>query len=330
MEIGIKIDSANTVICKKGVDVVLNEPSYIAFSHTVKGKIQVLHVGNEAYNLQDKGIEDITIAQPFLNGRVAHSELARLYIKNTLKKLQATRTTHALFTIPCSLTNDELNTLKTAIYTGGIHEAIFVPTSVACAVGMGFDPLAGDACLSVCLCEDGTEIAAIHGSSIVAGGTIKDGATSITNIIKAEFRRRYSLDISIKEARRVRIAVQSLLSNDTSQVVVKGNDVVSNFPREIVFKASECFEIIKPVFIKIANAIKNVLAQIPYEVLQQIVLGNILISGELSSVTGLLEFLTEQLQLQVVVSQATLNAQVQGIIRMLGNPDIARRVADSN
>ena len=74
-DIGIDLGTANTLVYVKGRGIVLNEPSVVAMAQ-VRGKTQVLAVGEEAKVMLGKTPGNIQAIRPMADGVIADFEVA--------------------------------------------------------------------------------------------------------------------------------------------------------------------------------------------------------------------------------------------------------------
>ena len=103
----IDLGTANTVVYVKGRGIVLNEPSVVAIAN-VRGKRQVLAVGEEAKLMIGRTPGHIQAIRPLRDGVIADFEVTEEMIKHFIRKVHAARrTTHRRScglgrVIPCS------------------------------------------------------------------------------------------------------------------------------------------------------------------------------------------------------------------------------------
>jgi rod shape-determining protein MreB len=86
----IDLGTANTVIYVKGRGIVLNEPSVVAIS-SVKGKRQVLAVGEEAKLMVGRTPGNIQAIRPLRDGVIADFEVTEELIKHFIRKVHHRR-----------------------------------------------------------------------------------------------------------------------------------------------------------------------------------------------------------------------------------------------
>ena len=85
-DIGIDLGTANTLVYVKGRGIVLDEPSVVAMA-VVRGKSQVLSVGEEAKVMLGKTPGNIQAIRPMADGVIADFEIAEEMIKHFIRKV---------------------------------------------------------------------------------------------------------------------------------------------------------------------------------------------------------------------------------------------------
>src|ERR1700744_2912590 len=85
-DIAIDLGTANTLIYVKGRGIVLNEPSVVALAE-IKGRKQILAVGNEAKQMLGRPPGNIKAIRPLRDGVIADFEVAEEMIKHFIRKV---------------------------------------------------------------------------------------------------------------------------------------------------------------------------------------------------------------------------------------------------
>ncbi len=83
-DMAIDLGTANTLVYVKGRGIVLNEPSVVAFAD-VRGKRQVLAVGDEAKMMLGRTPGNIQAIRPLRDGVIADFEVAEEMIKHFIR-----------------------------------------------------------------------------------------------------------------------------------------------------------------------------------------------------------------------------------------------------
>ena len=89
-DMAIDLGTANTLVYVKGRGIVLNEPSVVAIAE-VKGKKQVLAVGDEAKMMLGRTPGNIQAIRPLRDGVIADFEVAEEMIKHFIRKVHNRR-----------------------------------------------------------------------------------------------------------------------------------------------------------------------------------------------------------------------------------------------
>src|SRR5688500_14096595 len=84
-DMAIDLGTANTLVYVKGRGIVLNEPSVVAIAN-IRGKKQVLAVGDEAKQMLGRTPGNITAIRPLRDGVIADFEVAEEMIKHFIRK----------------------------------------------------------------------------------------------------------------------------------------------------------------------------------------------------------------------------------------------------
>src|SRR2546428_13054120 len=84
-DMAIDLGTANTLVYVKGRGIVLNEPSVVAIA-SVKGRRQVLAVGEEAKLMLGRTPSSIQAIRPLREGVIADFDVAEEMIKHFIRK----------------------------------------------------------------------------------------------------------------------------------------------------------------------------------------------------------------------------------------------------
>ena len=105
-DMAIDLGTANTLVYVKGRGIVLNEPSVVAIAE-VKGKKQVLAVGDEAKLMLGRTPGNIQAIRPLRDGVIADFDVAEEMIKHFIRKVHNRRsfaTPQVIVCVPSSCT----------------------------------------------------------------------------------------------------------------------------------------------------------------------------------------------------------------------------------
>ena len=99
-DMAIDLGTANTLVYVKGKGIVLNEPSVVALQD-VKGKKQVLAVGEEAKMMLGRTPGNVTAIRPLRDGVIADFEVAEEMIKYFIRKVHNRRSFASPLVVVC-------------------------------------------------------------------------------------------------------------------------------------------------------------------------------------------------------------------------------------
>ena len=89
-DMAIDLGTANTLVYVSGQGIVLNEPSVVAMAD-IKGKNQVLAVGDEAKQMLGRTPGNIQAIRPLRDGVIADFDVAEEMIKHFIRKVHNRR-----------------------------------------------------------------------------------------------------------------------------------------------------------------------------------------------------------------------------------------------
>ncbi len=123
-----------------------------------------------------------------------------------------------------------------------------------------------------------------------------------------------------KTAEETKIALASVEERgEPKEVVVRGRDVVTGLPREVVITDGDIREAISGSINSIVEAVRDVIEATPPEVLSDVMQRGMYISGGGALIPGVSDLLEEVLKLPAVVVPDPLRAVVRGAGMVLEN-----------
>src|SRR3978361_1407173 len=142
-DIAIDLGTANTLVYVKGRGIVLNEPSVVALLE-VKGRKQVLAVGNEAKQMLGRTPGNIQAIRPLRDGVIADFEAPEEMIKHSIRKVHTRRSFASplvIVCVPSGSTAVERRAIQESAESAGARTGLLIEEPTAAAVG-GRPPVA--------------------------------------------------------------------------------------------------------------------------------------------------------------------------------------------
>ena len=168
-----------------------------------------------------------------------------------------------------------------------------------------------------------TDIAVISLSGIVTAKNLRVAGDKLNSDIVSYIRDQFKVLIGEKTAEDVKIALAAIRSGaEVKETVVRGRDVVTGLPREVIITESDIRDAISHSIDAIIEAVRDVLEKTPPEVLADVMQRGIYLTGGGALIPGVSELLEEVLRVPVIVVPEPLTSVVRGIGMVLENFDL--------
>jgi rod shape-determining protein MreB and related proteins len=173
-----------------------------------------------------------------------------------------------------------------------------------------------------------TNVAVVANGTIVHANAERIGSSDIDAAIMDRLRRYRGLSIGIPTAERLKTELGSAIAPvDAAQsITVKGRDVQTGSPGAIDVTAEEVYGVTQIVLRKIAEAVRETLADLPPEVAADLHDRGLILTGGGSLLKGLDDYLKAETRLDVRVADEPRFATVRGLSQLFDEPLLLRRV----
>src|SRR4051795_3636921 len=138
-DMAIDLGTANTLVYVKGRGIVPNEPSVVAIAE-VKGKKQVLAVGDETKLMLGRTPGNNTAIRPLRDGVIADFEVAEEMIKHFIRKVHNRRSFASprwIVCAPSGSTGVERRAIQESALSAGSRRLFLIEEPMAAAIGAG-------------------------------------------------------------------------------------------------------------------------------------------------------------------------------------------------
>lgn len=328
-KIGIDLGTANTLVySNKGI--VLNEPSIVAIDTKTR---EVIAVGTEAKHMIGRTPESITTIRPLKEGVIADFDITTEMLKHVLKKTSrklgySMRKPTVVICTPSGSTDVERRAIMQAITNYGIKDVHLIEEPIAAAIGAGLaveEPLANAV---VDIGGGTTEIGIISLGGVVYSNAIKIGGNNLDDSIINFIRKKHNILIGERSAEQLKIEIGNTYKDHVEEKMeVRGRHMVTGLPETIEISSREIFQAIEPSLEKIIETIKHALENCPPELSGDIVDHGIVLTGGGASLSGLSEWLIEELKVPIHIADSPLESVAIGTGRSL---DIIQKLEKAN
>ena len=325
--LAIDIGTANTVIYQSNNGIVLNEPSIVCVN-TDNGEI--LSVGHEARKMVGRTPAHIVSIKPLKDGVVADFETAQKMLRMFMGMVGIRRIFAKpiiVVAVPPVVTSVEHRAIKDAAYAAGAKKVYIMEEPMAAAIGAGLPIQEPVGSMIVDIGGGTTDVAVISLGGIVTSRSVRIGGdafdAAIVNYIKSE----YNLLIGERTAEEVKMAIGSAAKlSGESDARIRGRDLVSGLPKDLMVTPKEIREAIEDQLVKIISAIKATLDETPPDLVADLSRTGIVLAGGGALLKGLSERLTKETGMPVRVAEDPLYSVVTGAGKCVENISMLQQI----
>ncbi len=313
-DIGIDLGTANTLVYVSGRGIVLNEPSVVAVNSKTG---RVVAVGSDAKAMLGRTPGHITAIRPLVNGVISDFEVTEEMITYLLNKVQKDDKKllgpRVVVGVPSGITNVEIRAVRDATRNAGASEVHIVEEPMAAAIGIRLPVLDPVGSMVIDIGGGTTDIAVISLGGIVRSKNLHIAGDKLNQDIIAYMRNEFKILIGEKTAEHVKISIGSIVpGGEPKEERVKGRDLISGLPREVVVTDSDIREAITQSINVLVEAVKEVIEITPPEILSDIMHRGIFLVGGGALIGGLGEIIAEYTNIPVHQAQEPLTAVCRG------------------
>lgn len=313
-DIGIDLGTANTLVYVAGRGIVLNEPSVVAVNSKTG---QVVAVGTDAKAMLGRTPGHITAIRPLVDGVISDFEVTEEMITYLLNKVQKDNKKllgpRVVVGVPSGITNVEIRAVRDATKNAGASEVHIVEEPMAAALGIRLPILDPVGSMIIDIGGGTSDIAVISLGGVVRSKNLRIAGDKLNNDIITYIRSEFKILIGEKTAERIKINIGSILPDqEPLEEKVKGRDLISGLPREVIVTDSDIREAISLSINTLIEAIKEVLETTPPEIVADVMHRGIYLTGGGALIKGLPEIIAEYTKIQVHVALDPLTAVCRG------------------
>ncbi|MBP6884294.1 MAG: rod shape-determining protein [Candidatus Pacebacteria bacterium] len=312
-DIGIDLGTANTLVYLKGHGIVINEPSVVAVNQK-SGRI--VAVGTEAKNMLGRTPAHIKAVRPIVDGVISDFEVTEEMLSYLINKAEKISKKffrpRVVVGVPSGITNVEIRAVYDAAKSAGAREVYIIEEPMAAAIGIHLPIKDSVGSMIVDIGGGTTDIAIIALGGIVRSKNSKIAGDRLNSDITSYLRDEFKLLIGEKTAENVKMAIGGVREGNFMEAQVRGRDLVTGLPRQVIITDSDVREAIAPAIKILIDGIKEVLETTPPEILSDVMHRGVVLSGGGSMLSGLDSLLESVLKIPVYVAEDPLTAVARG------------------
>ena len=325
-KIGIDLGTTNTLVFLPDKGIVINEPTVVAMR---KPEGSVLAVGAEAKEMVGRTPDDIVTYKPLKDGVIAEYYITQAMLKYFIAKSVGPFNIfrpEVVMSVPAGITSTEYRAVMNAAREAGAREVYLVKEPLLASLGAGIPIHSSEGNMIVNIGGGTTEVAIISLGGIVAWASRRVAGNRFDQAIAEYIKKKYGLVIGEGTAENIKIAVGSALPNRVKlEAKIRGRDLISGLPRDLVVNSSEVAEAINPYLVEIMDAVSTVFNVTPPELAADIMEKGIILSGGSAQLRNLDEFFKRSLGVSAYVAEDPFFCVARGTATILGHLDIYKR-----
>ena len=330
-DIGIDLGTSNTLVYLKGHGIVINEPSVVAVNQKTN---QILAVGAKAKEMLGRTPGHIKAIRPLVDGVISDFEVTEemlSYLINKADKMsKKLLKPRVIVGVPSGITNVENRAVYDAARSAGAREVYLIEEPMSAAIGIRMpvkDPVGS---MIIDIGGGTTDIAVISLGGIVRSKNLKIAGDRLNNDIITYMRDEFKILVGERTAELVKIAIGSVLPGEYMEIEVRGRDLLTGLPREVLVTDSDIREAFALSIKEFIKGVKDVLESTPPEILSDIMKNGITLSGGGALLLGLDQLLQSILKIPIYVVDDPLSAVARGTGVVLDDLDFYKEVLISN
>lgn len=312
-DIGIDLGTTNSLVYIKGRGIVVNEPSLTAVNNKTN---QILAIGDEAKKMVGRTPTHISIIRPLINGVISDFEITQEILRHFLKKVNQNRIFNycrVIIGIPTNLTEVERKSVEDAAISAGAARVYLIEEPMAAALGARLPIDEPTASMIVDIGGGTTEVAVISMGGIVTARSLKIAGGKLNEDIIRFIRDEFKLVIGEPTSEELKMVIGSAIPIDERlDLTVRGRDMATGLPREIIIKGSQVRTAITRSLRSIIEAIKETVENTPPELVGDILRNGIHLCGGGSLLRGIDQLIEREISVKATIIDDPLTCVVRG------------------
>ncbi|MDP8268864.1 MAG: rod shape-determining protein [Candidatus Tenebribacter davisii] len=326
-DIAIDLGTANTLVYKKGIGIVIDEPSVVAISNDNK---KIIAIGEDAKNMLGKNPEEVKIVKPLKDGVIADFQVTELMLRNLILRAQKKRLLikpRVIVCVPSGITEVEKRAVRDSALHAGAREVHLVSEPIAAAIGADLPIQKPQGNLIMDIGGGTTEIAIISLSHIVVHSSIRVGGDKMDESIVTFLRKRNNIFVGIQTAEKIKKEIGSAYPLEKElKMEVRGRDIITGYPITVEVTSEEIREALSETVQSMIDAIKRLFEKTAPELAADIAERGLILTGGGANLKGLDKKIQETVDLPVHVMPEALTCVLKGCGRVLDNMEEYREV----
>ncbi len=322
-DIAVDLGTANTLVYVRGEGIVLDEPSVVAQDNRDGA---LLKVGRDAKAMIGRTPGYIQAISPLEDGVIADFDACEIMLRHFIQQVHSRRWAkpRMVICVPSGVTGVERRAVQEAAEQAGARSpAYIIEEPMAAAIGAGLPIAEPTGSMVVDIGGGTTEVAMISLGGIVANQSIRIAGNDLDEAIIQHFKQEHGVGIGVRLAEKIKMewGSASPLQKEYPRLGAPAADLATGLPREVVFSTTEIREAMAFPLMAIIDAIKVTIDSTPPELTADVMDRGIVLTGGGALLVGLIERLSEEVGMKVLMAPDPLHSVVLGAGKALEEID---------
>jgi rod shape-determining protein MreB len=326
-DIGIDLGTANTLVHIKGKGIIIREPSVVAIDTKTNN---ILAVGDNAKSMIGRTPGNIVAIRPMKDGVIADFDITqcmlKYFIKSVLSKGVFSKP-RVVICVPSGVTEVEKRAVEEATLQAGAKEAYLIEEPMAAAIGADLPVEEPYGSMVVDIGGGTSEVAVISLGGIVTSKSLRIAGDEFDESIVHYVKKEYNLMIGERTAEEIKMSIGAAYQKPKEESIeVRGRDLVTGLPKNLVITSSEITEALKEPINAIVDAIKFTLEKTPPELAADIMDRGIMLTGGGALLSGLDRLINGETGMPVSIAENPLDCVVRGSGKVVEDLETLKKV----
>lgn len=285
-DIGIDLGTASVLVFIKGRGIVLQEPSVVVVDRETE---EIIKVGKEAQKMLGRVPENLEVVRPLREGVISKYNITLQMVQHFISRACGNMLIkpRVMICIPSGATEVDERAVIDAATQAGARQTYLVEEPVAAAIGAGLDISAANGKMVVDIGGGTTDVAIISMGGVVVSESIKIAGDTFDDAIMRYVRHKHGVLIGDITAEKIKRGIGTVYDlREEKTIEIKGRSVDEKMPKVVMLSSREMLEALMEPLTAILDAICRVIARATPELIQDVVVNGIVMTGGGSMLGG--------------------------------------------
>ena len=311
--LAIDLGSDSTLVYKDKNKNIIRGSSQVAID--IKSG-EYVAIGDKAFEMYGKSPGNIAVINPIQDGTISDFDTTKVLLKYYIEKASGGFSIiqpKVVISSPSGINDIELRAIEDASIYAGAREVYILESSLAAAIGAGFNINKSEGRIIVNLGAGNIEIAIISMNGVVLSKNLKFGGKQMDQRILDYIYDKYSLLIGLNTAKEIKENIGNVFETSNKKYEISGRDLLSGMPVNLEISDQDVMNAIIGDINQIIYEIRMLIEKNPPELARDILKNGIFLTGGLSQLDGLDKLIEREIGIKVVKSENPLTDVVYGL-----------------